>query len=239
MSDFKAIFGIENQEVRKTCILMPFIGKGMLSAFGIATLSRGMLYAGASNKDFTVIVTGIGAPLVGDAVLYLGESGCRKVILFGSCGLVSADNGLSLGSVVCPSRAYAQESFSDMLGNRKVSSRVYYPHKPLLRKFLAGAKRYGVKEVSCVSVGSLKLEESWRPIFIANAITALDMECSAFFSASAALRLQALALFYVSDIIGKKPFYVHMQSSEKAHVALARREAAGLLCGFIKKNISA
>ena len=239
MSYFRALFGIERAQVKEDCILLPFAAKDMLKGLGIRGFQRGKLYGSGSSRDFTAIVSGVGPAFVGDAVLYLKETPCKNVILFGSCGLVKENGSLSLGSLACPSQCYAQESFSGMLEVRQITSKIVYPHKGFLERFLEHARKHPISEVTCATVGSLKLEDEWRDLFIAKGIAVVDMECSAFFAAAGYCGLKAFTLFYISDIIQEKPFYENRGLTEKAASAAAIRKASGLLCEFIRKNASA
>mgnify|MGYP001610812889 CR=1 FL=1 len=238
MKDFEVLFGIPWQEVKKTCILMPFVPKDVLRGLGIRRFVRGKLYGAGNGRNFTIIHTGMGPALNGDAVLYLAEAGCKNLILFGSCGLLAENNGLGIGSLVSPSKAYSLESFSRMLANQDIASDVYYPDKKLLEDWTSAAGS-SIKQITCATVSSLKLEEERRGGWLKQGIEAVDMECSAFFAAASHSGLKAIAVFYVTDIIGVKPFYQEMGLKDKAKISLARKMAAGLLCKFIQENLLA
>ncbi len=238
MKSFSALFGIEADEIKKICVLMPFISKDALGWLGVRRLARGKLYGAGNGRDFTLIHTGMSQALNGDAVLYLAEAGCKNVILFGSCGLLRENNSLGIGSLISPSKAYSLESFSRMLANQEITSEVYYPDKKLLDDFVS-ASGNSIKQVPCVTVSSLKLEEERRGAWLRQGIEAADMECSAFFAAASHSGLKAMAVFYVIDIIGVKPFYQNMGLKDKAKIILARKRAAGILCKFIQENLPA
>jgi len=233
MKDFEVLFGITTQEVRGTCLLMPFISKDALQWFGIRRFARGKLYGAGNSRNFTLIHSGLGPALTGDALLYLKDTGCKNVILFGSCGLLAQNNGLGIGSLVSPIKAYSLESFSRMLSDQDIASDVYYPDKKLLEDWSSAAGT-AITQIACATVSSLKLEEERRGVWLKQGIEAVDMECSAFFAAASHSGLKAIALFYVTDIIGVKPFYQNMGLKDKAKIFLARKKAAGLLCKFIK-----
>lgn len=239
MTQFEALFGIESSQVKKNCILLPLLSKGILNEFKIDNFKRGKLYGAGDNFDFTFIYTGMGAGFTGDAVLHLKESPCENVLLFGSCGLVKARNGLSIGSLVSPAKCFAFESFTELLLEKNVQSRVFYPQDKFLGDFLADGKNLGLKKVNCATLASLKLEEQMVDLFIENNIDVVDMECSAFFSAAAFSGLNAIACFYVSDIIKEKPFYLSLDSDLESALSSAIKNAAGLVCEFAKKKFSA
>ena len=238
MKDFEVLFGITTQEVRGTCLLMPFISKDALQWFGIRRFARGKLYGAGNSRNFTLIHSGLGPALTGDALLYLKDTGCKNVILFGSCGLLAQNNGLGIGSLISPLKAYSLESFSRMLANQEIALDVYYPDKKLLEDFSSAASN-SISPVNCATVSSLKLEEERKGAWLKQGIEAVDMECSAFFAAASHSGLKAIAVLYVTDIIGVKPFYQNMGLKDKAKIFLARKKAAGLLCKFIQENLPA
>ena len=217
---------------------MPFLLKEALREFKIGRLARGKLYGAGNSRDFTLIHSGLGPALIGDVLLYLRDTGCKNVILFGSCGLLAQNNGLGIGSLVSPIKAYSLESFSRMLSDQDIASDVYYPDKKLLEDWSSAAGT-AITQIACATVSSLKLEEERKGAWLKQGIEAVDMECSAFFAAASHSGLKAIALFYVTDIIGVKPFYQNMGLKDKAKIFLARKKAAGLLCKFIQENLPA
>lgn len=233
---YKELFGLEASQVKKTCILMPFLFKEALREFKIGRLARGKLYGAGNSRDCTIIHSGPGPALTGDTLLYLKDTGCKNVILFGSCGLLSENNGLGIGSLVSPLKAYSLESFSRMLFHKDITSGAYYPDKKLLEDFTCAS---GIKQVTCVTASSLKLEEERKGAWLKQGIEAVDMECSAFFAAASHCGFKAIAIFYAADIIGVKPFYRELGLKDKAKIFSARKKAASLLCEFIKENLYA
>jgi purine-nucleoside phosphorylase len=181
----------------------------------------------------------MGPALVGDAVLYLKETPCQNIILFGSCGLVNEKDGLSIGSLVSPFKCYANDSFTKMLLESDIRPKAFYAHKALLEKFLNANQNTHIRKVTCSTVSSLKLEQDFLGLFKERDIEVVDMECSAFFSAAAFAGLKAIALFYITDIIKKKPFYSGLGPVLKSKLHFSVKNAANLLCEFIKKNSSA
>src|SRR3989339_1856394 len=229
MKDFEVLFGITTQEVRGTCLLLPFISKDALQWFGIRRFARGKLYGAGNSRNFTLIHSGLGPALTGDALLYLKDTGCKNVILFGSCGLLAQNNGLGIGSLVSPIKAYSLESFSRMLSDQDIASDVYYPDKKLLENLISAAGNV-ITPVTCATVSSLKLEEERKGDWLKQGIEAVDMECSAFFAAASHCGFRSIAIFYVTDIIGVKPFYQEIGAKDKTAILTAKKKAAGLLC---------
>lgn len=234
MNEFEKLFGLKPSQLKKPCILMPWIDKGVLKDFGVEKSLKGSLYTCWNSEFFTLIHTGIGAGFVGDAVLYLEKTECENIILFGSCGLVKEKDGFKIGSLTAVSKAFALESFSDLLLKKEVEPEVFYADKVLLDKLFSFDKTKGIKRTDCATVGSLKLEEENLGFFKQKNISVVDMECSAFYAAAAHIKRKALALLYVSDIIGKKNFYSPISSDDKTTLSLSIKYAVNFLSNFAK-----
>ncbi|MFH1440983.1 MAG: hypothetical protein ABIH18_02940 [Candidatus Omnitrophota bacterium] len=238
MNKFEALFGIKASEVKKNCILLPLVQKDVLKQFKLKDFKKGKLFSSGNSDFWTLINTGIGPAWTGDAVLYLKETPCSNIFLFGSCGLVSEKNGLSIGSLVSPVKCFSNESFSDMLLKGVREERIYYPARELYERFMGVNRNAGIKEITCSTLASLKLEEDMLDYFSAKGIDLVDMECSAFFSAASFSGLNALAFFYITDIIKKKPFYTSLEPELKTKLVSSVKESANILCEFIKTNLS-
>ncbi len=234
MSCFPALFGIKPSQIQENCILMPLLLPGILEKLKIKKLYRGKLFAAASTPKFSIVVSGLGPALTGDAVLYLKESPCKNIILFGSCGLVKEKPGLSIGSLVSPAKSHAHESFSQFLLEKNRKPEVSYPERKLFRRLMEFGQNRGLKEVTCATLSSLKLEEKMRRDFIKSKVDVVDMECSAFFSACGFSGIGGAAIFYISDIIKEKPFYRSLDPVSRIKLNQSIERATGLLCEFTK-----
>jgi len=238
MTKFEALFGIKNTDIKANCILLPIITKDILSGFNIKNIPRGKLYGAANMDNCTLIHTGIGPAFTGDAVLYLKDTPCKNVILFGSCGLVNEKSDMSIGSLVSPSVCYSQGSFTDMLLKAEKKQRAFYPDKKLFENFFNFNETAGLKKAACSTIASLKLEEDMVDFFIENRIDVVDMECSAFFSSADFSSLKATALFYISDVIKKAPFYQDLNQPLRKNISISINNASRQLCKFIKMKLS-
>jgi purine-nucleoside phosphorylase len=237
MDTFETLFGITSKAVQRTCVLLPVIAKDTLRTFGIEKLSKGLLYGAANGNGFTIVHTRVGAPFLGDAVLHLGKTDCVNLVLLGACGAVRRTDNLTLGSMVSPHKCYALESFSNLLLDKDSRPLVFYPHGDLYETFLAESKN--TERVTCLSAGSLKLQDEWKEQLPCRGVEVVDMECSAFFAAARHTGRRAVALFYVSDIIGEKPFFSAYSAEEKSAVSTAAQRAAENICEFIRKHHNA
>jgi len=231
MTKFETLFGIKESEIKDTCVLMPLLPKNALSLFGIKDFQRGKIYSSGNAENLTLINTGVGASFAGDAALYLADSGCKDIILFGSCGLVKSSGNMAIGSLVAPIKCCAMESFTNMLLKNN-GFKTFYPDKDMLESFLNDNKI--VQKVNCATLGSLKLEEESGSLFTEKDIQVADMECSGVFSAGAHKHLKAIALFYVSDIINEKPFYSEFSPDDRLRVASSIASGVKSICRFVE-----
>jgi len=218
MNKFEALFGVKESRIKSTCIIMPFLKKGTLKAFGVKEFSKGKLYGTGHSELFTLIHTGMGPALTGDAVLYLNNTSCKNIILFGSCGLIESTKDVKLGSLITPLNCLSIESFTEMLSGCNRDWSVSYPDKNMLESFLKTNNQH-IKKAVCASVGSLNLEEENIDLFKTKNIEAIDMECSAVFAASKHINCRAMALLYVSDILIEKPFYMKLNKKEELMIS--------------------
>lgn len=234
MNTFSSLFGIRPSDLKNSCILTPFLNKRILKQLKIGTPSRGRLYETGSNDFLTLIKTGLGPALAGDAALYLKDTPCRNIILFGSCGLIRKTHGLDLGSLVSPLKCYELESFSGMLSNKNSHADICFPDDKMSRSLISASTGHDVIEVTNATVGSLKMEMDYIKFFDKISAQTVDMECSAVFSAAKSAGLKASALLYISDIITEKPFFAGPTDAETAILDSSVTKALDILCRFTK-----
>ncbi|PIQ89944.1 MAG: hypothetical protein COV72_00525 [Candidatus Omnitrophica bacterium CG11_big_fil_rev_8_21_14_0_20_42_13] len=230
MNEFKILFGTDKGAIKHNCLILPYLSRQLMIRLGIVNMPRGKLYAVAQAKNFSIIHTRMAPAFLGDAVLYLKDTPARNLMLFGSCGLVDKSQGLDIGDLVAAEKAYSFESFTQMLSEESKPG-IYYPDGKMLDCLLRLKPR--LKKVICATVGSLKLEDG-NPIFNKYGINIADMECSAFFAASGYIKRAAAAIFYISDIIGKKPFYSKYGPADKKAISRAVESAAEIICQISK-----
>jgi len=228
--NFTDIFGLESSQVRKNCILVPFYFPHMLELFQIDDWKKGQLFACGNNENFTLIHTRIGAPFVGDAVLYLNETKCENLYFLGSCGLIKQTGSLKIGSLVIINKAYALESFSEMLLKECDFNRFTLADEDFVKPF--------VKEVDALvnagSLGSIRLETTIAGSLLENRIDVVDMETAAFLHAAKHIKRKAAALLFITDILNEtSPFSYAPEHKDK--IIAAQSSAVHLLM----KTISA
>jgi purine-nucleoside phosphorylase len=238
MDTFETLFGVKTTDVKNTCVLLPLLSKNIVKQFGVPRLSRGTIYSAGNSAHFTLIRTGVGSALAGDVVLYLTDTQCRTVILFGSCGLVDSSSGVQIGDLLSPGKCYAAESFTRLLEGNSRGWGVYYPDRNLNKQLLNAEGAGDIRSATCLSIGSLRLQDAMRDTIKRKAIAAVDMECASVFAAAAHTGLRAVALLYVTDIIGEKSYHAELNREDGAVLTSSIRNAVRILCEFIEKKLS-
>jgi len=226
MTAFRSLFGIDRTSIKETAVLLPAPYKAFLSEINDLRANKGKLYKTMTYSDITFICTGIGPAMSGDAVLYLKDTPCKRVILFGTCGLASLNSGLRLGDIVLPLKCFELESFSRMLELR-LPEAFLIPDKTITAQISAD---FCIHPVTVITAGSLKLESDYSDILPAGDPVVFDMEFSAVLSAAKSSCLPCAAIFVISDMIGDQPFYSDLNDTDKESMAGSFKKAAELIC---------
>ncbi|MFH1995371.1 MAG: hypothetical protein ABIJ27_00045 [Candidatus Omnitrophota bacterium] len=223
MGEFSKLFGVERNTIRKTCLVTPVLSKVMMKALHVERMYPGAVYSTGDNGSFSVVATRIGAPFVGDAVLYLEDTPCRDLVFFGSCGAAKASKKLALGALCIVKKALSQDSFVDILIQRKPSGR-FYPDADFYERIVS---EDGLSvPVTCLTVGSLKLEVSYAASLKKERIDILDMETAAFYAAANHSSRRAIALLFVTDILKKIPYYEALTKENRPRTLAIAEKAA-------------
>lgn len=167
--------------------------------------------------------------LAGDTVLYLQNSGCKKIYLFGSCGGVG---DIESGDIVMIDKAYNFESFSKMV-TRDVNPDFFVSSKELSDKFYGKNLYEDLIKTNSACVSSLLLESKYVNWFKENGVCAIDMESSIVFSAAKEIGVQAVCFMYVADHIEKSPFGQTPDEKMRQRISFARKNLARMIMDFI------
>jgi len=230
MNTFSKLFGISKNEIKKDVIITPFLNLDYFKSDKDNKRSKGFLFEVINEDYFSVIKTGVGAPFVGDAVLYLEGSACERLYFLGSCGAVT---DLEIGDLVVINKALNLESFTYIL-NKSLNADFVNIDNNLLNNLYSYYR--SIKKAAIASVGSLCLQSSIKDYLVKSNIDVVDMESSAFFSASNKLGLDSLAILYITDIIQDKLFCRDLAKKESDIIKDSRRKAVSLICQFIQKQ---
>lgn len=200
MSKFKTIYGIDKKEIHTTCVIVPYLSKNLLSYLGVTKIFKGQFFSCGTGTKITLICSRIGAPFVGDSVLYLKNSKCKNIIFVGSCGILNKKSVIKKGSIVVPDISFNLESFSDLLlrNNKKLNSSK--PSSDFLSQII-NLCDFKLNKVRCASFGSIALENQYVDFLNENLIDVVDMETSAFFAASKYINIKSVAVLYATDFI--------------------------------------
>jgi len=161
------------------------------------------------NRKVTFIRSGIGAPQIGDVMLSLGCTECRRVILTGSCGALKSN--MMIGDLLIPIKAFSGEGFSRYLDT------ALKPRDCFFRGFVSDENMSQdinrVAESLCAErcnlhVGNVFTTDSilaqfMRLDYIVNKLNCIgiEMEMSAAISAANSVGINVSALLQVSDVI--------------------------------------
>jgi len=227
MKNFSSLFGVAPHDVREDVILTPFLNVEHFKKKETQT-QKGLLFQTLTGEHYTVIRTGIGASFIGDAILFLKDTACKRVYFLGSCGAVTA---VPIASIVIAEKAYAFESFSQILGE-DFTHTVYNADTNLQQDFIRSTGAGDIATVSVATFASLSLERRQIALFKKHAIDVVDMEVSAFLAAAHHFSYGALPVLYVSDSIHDECLLQVTDDNRKA-IRQTRRRAISLLCDYI------
>lgn len=160
------------------------------------------------NLEFTYIKTGIGAPVLMDAILSLGVTKCKDIIFIGSVG--SLDENISIGDIVIPEWSICGDGasryiFSNSLKSNDVFGEKAYPNKELYIDVIKNTKNICVDNNVKYHIGKTFSTDTIFAQF-AHIDEIIDMECNviemetaAAFRAAALANIPIAAIFSVSD----------------------------------------
>ncbi len=218
-SSFQNIFGVPPESVGKLCVLIPYPLPVLSGALAAGNPAKGKIYTTSRGPQATLIQAPMGAAFCGDALLWLKDTPCQRVIFVGSCGSLRTPEELPLGSIVMPKECYALESFSVLLKGVEWTD-AHTPDENLL------AALPSIRAVRGATLGSLAREQNILPQLKDKGIEVVDMECSAVYSGARAAGLPALSLLFVTDYLEGKAFFEPQTAQEKGILASSLKQIA-------------
>lgn len=230
MNTFEKLFSTSPKDIKKDVIITPFLNLEYFRQHKESKINRGFLFEVLGETRFSVVKTGVGASFVGDAIVYLTDTPCKRVYFMGSCAAI---RNFEVADLVIADKALARESFSAILLNKNTHFFIT-PKKWLFKSFLSQNKK--VKKGIVATLGSLSLQDKLIDSLKQQNIDCVDMETSAFFSAANYFDLSSLALLYVTDIIGERSFFRKLNRHEADIIKASRQRAISLLCKFIENQ---
>lgn len=230
MNAFQKLFAVKPKDIKEDVIITPFLNLEFFSSSKGNKINKGFLFEVLTEKYFSVVKTGLGSSFVGDVVVYLKDTPCKRIYFIGSCGAVS---DCKVGELVVVDKAMAWESFSEILGHDP-SHFFINAHNQLSRSFLWSNS--DIKKVNLATLGSLSLQEKVLHSLRKEEIDVVDMEASALFSAIKYFKLSGIALLYVTDVISMRPFFRELSKRDRRIIKESRQRAISLICDFIKNR---
>lgn len=200
-----------------------------------------------NGRPVTVVRSGIGAPLAGDAVLALGCTACARLVFTGSVGgLVS---GMTIGHLVLATEAVAGDGFSNYLAPGPLAPGAFLtvatPDADLTATLGGLAEEAGATSGVSLTRGrvfsgdALVAQFHHLPGIVRDhGCIGIEMEVAAVFRAAALVGIRAAALLQLSDVSadGKSLFAGRSEAEQARKWDLRRRVLAPLVLAAISRG---
>lgn len=167
------------------------------------------------NKEFTYIVTGVGAALCLDIILALEGTPCCRALFLGSAGALK--KGIQIGDFAVATGSVSADGATRYLGNslsQDVFGKAYFSsfslHEYLLKRLvgITADQEVRVHSGMGISVESVLLQYKHMDELLGFSCHFVDMESAAFFAACCSINLEAAAIFCISDNVAQdEPLY--------------------------------
>ena len=222
------VLGVPLAEIRENVIITPGWGPEKVTSLGNAEKigTSGALFESYQvwniengGIEITYIKTGFGAPMIMDALLPLGLSGCKRILFLSSIGGLAA--GMEIGDVVLPqvsvsgdgaSRYLASDALEDVFGES------FRPDEALFRRLwtetekICTGNRVGWHLGTTFCTDTILAQFAHMDYILKTGCNTLDMESAVAFRTAKMMGKPLAALMSVSDnscaeksLIGKRP----------------------------------
>jgi purine-nucleoside phosphorylase len=175
-----------------------------------------------NGKKLTYLRTGVGAPVVTDAVFALSCTPCKNIIFIGAVGAL--DTSMNLGDVVTPEYSVCGNGACRYIttGNLKENDcfgEKYHPNQDVFERILSATESaLQNSAIAChvgktFSVDSIFAEFAHLDEIKLMGCNSIEMETAALFKASKICGIRAGAVFSVSDnVFTGKSVYTRTQA---------------------------
>jgi purine-nucleoside phosphorylase len=217
--------GVTREQIHERVIIAPWWEPSVFESLGSETRFLSASENSAvkvwniqvDNVEMTYIKTGIGAPVLTDAILALGVTACKKVLFIGSVG--SLDVNIGIGDIVVPEYSMSGDGVSRYLkGGLLRSNDTFgdksYPDEELFELLLHNVQKVcGQTNVKyhvgkTFSIDTIFAQFAYIDEIIALGCNVIEMETASAFRAAALAGISLGALFSVSDnTVMKKSLY--------------------------------
>ena len=186
---------VEREQIRENVVLAPcWVPQSMPELGNITLLSLAKNAAikvydveCTNGKKFSYINTGIGGPMVTEAVLALGTTKCKNLLLLGSAG--SSDENVNIGDLVVAESAINGLGTPFYMEDEKINSqnlmgKAYYPDEELKNRLINVVEKTNCKIYPVFSTDSVFCQFCHMQEIIDSGAKVIDMEASAVFCAT-------------------------------------------------------
>lgn len=233
--------GILPNQVNENVVIAPWWEPPVLQKLGEAEyLSESDFSAikvwNVKSKDLTItyIKTGIGAPVLMDALLSLGVTQCKRVVFIGSVG--SLDEKIGIGDIVVPEYSICGDGASRYIATESLKSSDIFGDKAYPDEDLFNALYHNTKQVcnannvrfhkgKAFSIDTIFAQFSHIDEIVGMGCNVIEMETAAAFRAARIANISLAALFSVSDnTVTNKSLICGRTEEEMKYRRFTRRE---------------
>lgn len=193
---------------------------------------RGMFVGRAGGRRVAIERPTIGSPAAAISLEEAAAMGARTVVAFGACGSLVPD--LRIGSVVIPTRAYADEGTSVHYGGSRWSR----PDAAMVDGLRTSCRRHRMafREGGVWTTDAPYRESRSKARSLsAQGVIAVDMETSAIFTVARDRGLRAAVIFVVSDELAGKTWNVGYHDPRFRR---AKREVRQVIADMVSGDLS-
>lgn len=233
--------GILPNQIQDNVVLAPWWEPATLSGLGEAEyLSKSDLSAVkiwnvvSGDTAVTYIKTGMGAPVLMDALLALGVTPCKRVLFIGSAGALSSE--IEIGDIVIPEYSICGDGASryisyDSIKDSDVFGKKSFPDSDLLEAVKNSTKRICMQNNvkwhmgKTYSIDTIFAQYAHIDEILQMGCNVIEMETAAAFYAAQIANIPTAAIFCVSDnTISNKSLVSGRTEEEMGYRKYVRRE---------------
>ncbi len=233
--------GVLPEHINENVILAPWWDPSLFPSLGEATPVCDVSFTTiqvwnieTASSPITFIRTGIGAPVLVDALLSLGVTRCKNVIFIGAIGALSS--AMRIGDIILPEYSICGDgvsrylSFDTLQGNDAFGQKAY-PDKALTEALLQNTKEICAGHSVAWHTGKIFSTDTIFAQFahideiLSLGCNVIEMETAAAFLAGKLAGLSVTALFNVSDnTVANKSLVSGRTKEEMEYRAYVRKE---------------
>lgn len=233
--------GVAPEQVQENVIIAPWWEPSSLPGLGNAEYLSESDFSAiklwniiSDPMQMTYIKTGIGAPVLMDALLSLGMTRCKRIIFIGSVG--SLDTNIGIGDIVIPEYSVCGDGASRYIAGNTLNSRDVFGEKISPDSELSDIVK-NVTEKVCYdnkvkwhngrafSIDTIFAQFTHIEEIMSMGCNVIEMETASAFRASKVINIPIAAIFSVSDnTVTNKSLVSGRSKQEMDYRRFVRRE---------------